>query len=337
MADRTPEPETGPEGELPGARGELSQGVLTALRGPVGGPVPHPGGARAADPFGDDLHLALYLCYELHYRGFRGVDAAWEWEPGLLGLRAAMEGRFLAALRERTAGHPDLDEALDELLVEPVDGAGVSHFLMDEGELWQLREYAAQRSLYHLKEADPHAWVIPRLRGRAKAAFVAVEFDEFGGGRAERVHARLFADLMADLGLDTAYGRYLGAAPAEMLATVNLMSLLGLHRAHRGALVGHFATVEVTSSPGSRRLAEAMRRTGAGPAAEHFYAEHVTADAVHEQIVRRDVIGGLLADEPSLAPDMAFGIAATTWLEDRLAERLLTAWRSGSTSLLAPL
>jgi hypothetical protein len=101
--------------------------------------------------------------------------------------------------------------------------------------------------------------------------------------------------------------------------------------------VGHFATVEVTSSPGSRRLAEAMRRTGAGPAAEHFYAEHVTADAVHEQIVRRDVIGGLLADEPSLAPDMAFGIAATTWLEDRLAERLLTAWRSGSTSLLAPL
>lgn len=39
----------------------------------------------------------------------------------------------------------------------------------------------------------------------------AVEFDEFGGGRADRVHARLFADLMADLGLDTTYGRYLGS------------------------------------------------------------------------------------------------------------------------------
>ncbi|UYQ60335.1 iron-containing redox enzyme family protein [Streptomyces peucetius] len=337
MADRTPDPRTGPEGELPGARGELSQGVLTALRGAAGGPVPDPGGARGADPFGDDLQLALYLCYELHYRGFRGVEAAWEWEPGLLGLRAAMERRFLEALRERTAGHPGVYDALDELLVEPVDGTGVSYFLRDEGQLWHLREYAAQRSLYHLKEADPHAWVIPRLRGRAKAAFVAVAFDEFGGGRAERVHARLFAGLMADLGLDTAYGRYLDAAPAEMLAAVNLMSLLGLHRAHRGALVGHFATVEVTSSPGSRRLAEAMRRTGAGPAAEHFYAEHVTADAVHEQIVRRDVIGGLLADEPSLAPDMAFGVAATNWVEDRLGDRLLAAWRNGSTSLRAPL
>ncbi|MFJ8074471.1 iron-containing redox enzyme family protein [Streptomyces sp. NPDC096176] len=320
-------------GELPHARGELSQGVLEALRGPVGGPLPPPDSARRADPLGDDLQLALYLCYELHYRGFRGVEPAWEWEPELLRLRAAMERRFLGEVRDRVAGHADVHDALDELLVEPVDGTGVSYFLKDEGELWQLREYAAHRSLYHLKEADPHAWVIPRLRGRAKAAFVAVEFDEFGGGRAERVHARLFAELMTDLGLDPAYGRYIDAAAAQMLANVNLMSLFGLHRAHRGALVGHFATVEVTSSPGSRRLAEAMRRTGAGPAAEHFYAEHVTADAVHEQIVRRDVVGGLLADEPELAPDMAFGIAATTCLEDRLTDHLLGAWRTGASSL----
>ncbi|WP_374984608.1 iron-containing redox enzyme family protein [Streptomyces fradiae] len=338
MPDRVPPQAEGPvEGEPPPARGEVSRGLLEALRGPAGGPVPVPGGVRTADPLGDDLQLALYLCYELHYRGFEAVDPAWEWDPGLLALRGAVEERFLGELRARTEGHADVAEALDALLVEPVDGAGVSHFLRDEGELWHLREYAAQRSLYHLKEADPHAWVIPRLRGRAKAAFVAVEYDEFGGGHADRVHARLFADLMADLKLDTRYGRYLDHAPAEMLANVNLMSLLGLHRARRGALVGHFATVEVTSSPGSRRLAEAMRRTGAGRAAEHFYAEHVTADAVHEQIVRRDVIGGLLADEPGLARDVAFGIAATVLLEDRLGERLLAAWREGSTSLRKPL
>ncbi len=78
---------------------------------------------------------------------------------------------------------------------------------------------------------------------------VAVEFDEFGAGRAEDVHARLFADLMGDLGLDARYGHYLDAAPAQALATVNLMSLFGLHRRLRGALVGHFATVEITSSP----------------------------------------------------------------------------------------
>ncbi|WP_037851134.1 iron-containing redox enzyme family protein [Streptomyces sp. NRRL S-340] len=321
--------------DLPPARGPVSAAVREYLRGT--GPLPRAEDAEAAAAYGDDLQLALYLCYELHYRGFAGVPPEREWDPGLLGVRAALERRFLGALRADATVHTRLDDALADLLVEPVDGTGVSHFLRDEGELWQVREYAAQRSLYHLKEADPHAWVLPRLWGRAKAAMAAVEFDEYGGGRAERVHARLFADLMRDLGLDTTYGRYLDAAPAEALATVNLMSLLGLHRELRGALVGHFAAVEITSSPGSRRLAEAMRRTGAGAAAAFFYDEHVEADAVHEQVVRHEVIAGLLEEEPHLAADVAFGIDATGHLEDRLGDRLLADWRAGRSSLRVPL
>jgi hypothetical protein len=320
---------------LPAARGPLSAAVREYLLRT--GPLPPAGAVAGAPAYGDDLQLALYLCYELHYRGFTGVSPDREWDPDLLRVRAALEHRFLTALRADTPVHDTVDDALAELLVEPVEGTGVSHFLCDEGELWHLREYAAQRSLYHLKEADPHAWVLPRLWGRAKAAMAAVEFDEYGGGRPDRVHARLFANLMTDLGLDTTYGRYLDAACAETLATVNLMSLLGLHRSLRGALVGHFATVEITSSPGSRRLAEAMRRTDAGPAAAYFYDEHVEADAVHEQVVRHDVIGGLLDEEPHLAADVAFGIGVTGLLEDRLAARLLTAWRAGRSSLHTPL
>ncbi|MFC7824159.1 iron-containing redox enzyme family protein [Streptomyces sp. NPDC057362] len=320
---------------LPTPRGPVSGAVGAHLRGT--GPLPAPEAVAAAPVYGDDLQLALYQCYELHYRGFAGVGPDLEWDPGLLGVRAALERRFLAALRADTPVHESVADAVGALLVEPVHGEGVSHFLRDEGELWQLREYAAQRSLYHLKEADPHAWVLPRLWGRAKAAMAAVEFDEYGGGRADRVHARLFADLMTDLGLDTTYGAHLDAASAECLATVNMMSLFGLHRSLRGALVGHFAAVEITSSPGSRRLAGAMRRTGAGPAAEHFYDEHVEADAVHEQIVRHEVIDGLLEQEPHLAADVVFGIDATGYLDDRFGARLLADWRAGRSSLRTPL
>ncbi|GGX87915.1 iron-containing redox enzyme family protein [Streptomyces minutiscleroticus] len=320
---------------LPEPRGELSGAVVRALRGGDLGPWP----ATVGDPYGDDLQLALYLLYELHYQGFDGVPDDREWDPALLGARRTLERRFLDALRADVPHDGDAEGALAGLLVEPVghDENSVSHHLKRDGELWQLREYAALRSLYHLKEADPHAWVIPRLRGRAKAAMVAIEFDEFGGGRPEEIHAQLFADLMTDLGLDTTYGHYLEAAPAEALATVNLMSLFGLHRALRGALVGHFASVEVTSSPGSRRLAEALRRAGAGPAAQRFYDEHVEADAVHEQVVRRDVVGGLLADEPHLEADIAFGVHATGHLEDRLGAHLLRAWRQGRSALRVPL
>ncbi|MEU5417927.1 iron-containing redox enzyme family protein [Streptomyces sp. NPDC001407] len=326
--------------ERPLGRGELSAALLDALTYEPEqghGKLPGPAATEPADPYGDDLQLALYICYELHYRGLDGVPDAWEWDPELLRLRAALERRFLDRLRADVPAGGDVAAALEGLLTEPADGTGPSHFLQDEGEPWHLREYAAHRSLYQLKEADPHAWAIPRLTGRAKAAFVAVEYDEFGAGRADRVHARLYAGLMRDLGLDDTYGHYLGHAPAATLATVNVISLFGLHRALRGSLVGHFATVEITSPPGARRLVKAMERLGAGPAAAHFYAEHVEADAVHEQLVRREVIGDLLRREPELAADVAFGIAATEWLEERFGASLLSAWRAGESSLRLPL
>ncbi|MFG2887957.1 iron-containing redox enzyme family protein [Streptomyces sp. NPDC048248] len=319
---------------VPRARGTLSAGLFAALASPQQAP-PDVREAATADPYGEDLHLALYVLYELHYRGFADVAEDREWDPALMPLRRALEERFLGALRADVPVDRSTDEVFGELLVEPTDHRdSVAHHLEHNGELWQIREYAALRSLYHLKEADPHAWVIPRLRGRAKAGMVAIEYDEFGAGRAENIHAQLFAELMTDLGLDTEYGHYVEAAPAPALAVVNVMTLFGLHRALRGALVGHFACVEVTSSPGSRRLAAAMRRTGAGPAAERFYAEHVEADAVHEQVVRREVIGGLLAEEPRLNSEVAFGADATVHLENQLASHLLRAWRAGQSALL---
>jgi hypothetical protein len=329
--------------ELPSPRGELSAAVLEALSTPPPARLPSSLGAavEGADPYGDDLQLALYVCYELHYRGFAGVSAEWEWDPDLLRLRAGLERVFLAALRRDTLSGTDADSdvaaALDPLLVEPAEGGGVSDFLLREGEWWQMREYIAHRSVYHLKEADPHAWVIPRLDGQAKASLVAVEYDEFGGGRAERAHARLFADLMAGAGLDPSYLRYLDDVPAPIVAGVNLMSLCGLHRALRGALVGHFAAAEISTAPSARKMARALERMGAAPECVLFFTEHIEADAVHEQVMRRDVIGDLLAREPELAADVVFGIRATELLEERLAGHLLDAWRAGTTSLRRPL
>ncbi|MEV4017325.1 iron-containing redox enzyme family protein [Nonomuraea angiospora] len=316
------------EPKLPRARGPLSAGVISALT--FGEPAPRVG---SADPLGDDLQLALYLCYELHYRGFAGVSGEREWDPELLRMRGELEGLFLAALKGETAGGDDVIAVLEELLVEPIDARGVSHHLRDDGELWQVREYIVHRSIYHLKEADPHAWAIPRLQGKAKASLVAVEFDEFGGGRAERMHAQLFADLMDELGLDSSYGAYLEVAPAEMLAVVNMMSMFGLHRSLRGALVGHFAAAEITTAPSARRMAQGLTRLGVDPL---FFTEHIEADAVHEQVLRRDVIGDLLHREPGLAADVVFGVQATDWLEGRFGELVLGRWQSGRSSLLVP-
>jgi hypothetical protein len=166
---------------------------------------------------------------------------------------------------------------------------------------------------------------------------VSVEHDEYGAGNPDRMHARLFAEMMGSLGLSTAYGHYLDAASAETLAEVNFMSLCGLHRRLRGALVGQFATVELTSSPGSERLVRAMRRLGCPEQAVAFYDEHVEADAVHEQMVRLGVVAPLLAAEPELARDIVFGVRASSFLADRFGALLLDSWTRGRPTLRRPL
>ncbi|WP_328407392.1 iron-containing redox enzyme family protein [Nocardia sp. NBC_00403] len=316
---------------LPRPRGPLSRAVVDLLGGRTGAAIAV--NPDDVDPYGEDLQLALNMCYELHYQGFESVDPGWEWDPGLLGFRAELEHRFLAALRRDVAGGQELKEELDALLLEPIDSTGVSQHLRDHGEWWQVCEYFVHRSIYHHKEADPYAWVIPRLRGQAKASLVAVEFDEFGGGRGDRIHARLFADLLAGAGLASGYLYYLNVVPAPMLAVVNMMSLFGLHRDLRGALVGHFASVEIASPPGARRMVDALERLDADPACVLFYTEHVEADAVHEQVMRRDVIENLLTQEPELTASVVFGIQATNLLEDRFAEQVLGSWQSGHSSL----
>jgi Iron-containing redox enzyme len=322
---------------LPEARGPLSAAVLGALRGwPAA--TPH---LDEADPYGDDLQLALYCCYELHYRGFADIEPDREWDVGVLGLRAELERVYETALRKDVPAADgtvaEVTAELDALVVEQVQGRGPSWHLRRDGELWQLREYVAHRSLYHLKEGDPQAFVIARLDGPAKAALVSVEHDEYGAGNPDRMHARLFAEMMGSLGLSTAYGHYLDAASAETLAEVNFMSLCGLHRRLRGALVGQFATVELTSSPGSERLVRAMRRLGCPEQAVAFYDEHVEADAVHEQMVRLGVVAPLLAAEPELARDIVFGVRASSFLADRFDALLLDSWTRGRPTLRRPL
>ncbi|WP_025351083.1 iron-containing redox enzyme family protein [Nocardia nova] len=320
----------GGESRLPIPRGPLSGTVDAMLRGAS---VPGAADVDAADPYGDDLQLALHTCYELHYGGFESVDPGWEWNPGLLGLRSRLEGRFLSALRRDVAGGADLDAEFAALVTEPAEPRGVGGFLLEEGHWWQVCEYFAHRSIYHLKEADPYIWVVPRLRGTAKAGLVAVAFDEFGAGRGEDIHARLFADLLAGAGLDDGYLGYLDVTSAPMLAVVNMMSLFGLHRELRGALVGHFADVEIGSPPAARRMVDTLRRLDAHPACVRFYTEHVEADAVHEQVMRSDVIGDLVAREPELTASVVFGIQATELLEGRFGDAVLDCWTSGRSSL----
>lgn len=323
-----------PRGPLTAAlRTDLTSGTLAAATVDLA----EAAAAAAADPLrDDDLQLALAVCYELHYRGFDDVAETWEWHPELLRLRAFLERAHTAALRALAGAVAVPGEPVDRQLAALVaadDGPSLSTFMARRGSLEQWREYLTLRSVYHLKEADPHTFALPRLSGRAKAAMVEIQADEYGGGSAARMHSELFAGMMRDLGLDDGYGALWNDAPAVAFASVNTMSLFGLHRRWRGAALGHLACVEMTSSEPSRRYAAGLRRLGFTAATAVFYDEHVEADAVHEQIAAVDMCGSLVAAEPALVPDVLFGAACSLAMDGLAAAHLLGAWSSGRSAL----
>jgi len=326
-------------GPLPAPRGRWTEWLFETLRRPVR-VVSVPSGPVGDPLLDDDACLALYVLYELHYRGFDGVAEEWEWEPSLLAVRRELEEVLLARLREiihlDSAAVADVSAGL-VAIAESGGGRSLSRFLATEGSVGQLREFAVHRSAYQLKEADPYTFAIPRLAGSAKAAMVEVQADEYGQGRERDMHQNLFGLTMRALGLVTRYGAYLNLLPATTLASVNVMSLFALHRRWRGAAVGHLALFEMTSVEPMGRYSQALRRLGFGPVARHFFEVHVVADAHHEQVAAHALAGGLARQDPRLSGDILFGARAAMALEALFADAVLDAWEQGRTSLRAPL
>ncbi|WP_051297587.1 iron-containing redox enzyme family protein [Brevibacterium album] len=334
----------------PESRGPLSAELIALLSSdgePAGADAvrtaAHASAAASADVLRDeDLQLSLFLLYQLHYGPEEWVRGDREWHPGLLAARAVLERALEDELRARIAPPAELPgsgAALADLLFSMTADAArptLATWFSRRADEAQLREFLVHRSLYTLREADPHSWAIPRLRGRAKAALVEIQADEYGGGRPDRVHAEIFARTMRGLGLDSRPEAYLDLVPAGTLLPMNAMSMFGLNRRLRGAIVGHLAAFEMTSSIPNRHYSRAFGRLGWGSDVREYFDEHVEADAVHEQIAARDLAGGLADEEPALVPDIVFGAAACLFVDDLAGAHLLTRWQAGASSLRCP-
>ncbi len=310
---------------IPKPRGPLSEALFAAWRLPADDLSAKLDVRPESD---DDAAIALWASYQLHYGGFEEVDEDLEWHPDVVRLRASLELDLERRLRARYGGHEqDGDFAADFFsYVESHDGRSIAAHVQSDADAEQVRDLLRVRSVYHLGEADPISWVVPRLSARPKAALMELLYDEYGSGDPNRLHSHLFALGMEASGLRTEYGAYVDEAPLEILEQNNAMSLFGLHRRHRGAALGHFAAFEATSSMPSRRMVLGLERLGFPDEMVRYYSEHVEADSVHEQLAVRVLCGPLVKEEPELAADVFFGAFTCLDLEDRVAGHLLDVW-----------
>ncbi|MFB4349929.1 iron-containing redox enzyme family protein [Microbacterium sp. CR_7] len=325
------------------ARGPISEAVLGRLRGHTD--TAPADAARAALPAvtdairDDDVQLSLFLLYASSYGSLPGLDPDLEWDAELIAARRILEESFETALRAQVpqpeSPAPTVDAVGRALfaLAAADTGPSLSRYVAKKATREQIPEMFIQRSIYTLREADPHSWAIPRLQGRAKAALVEIQADEYGGGRPDRVHAEIFARAMRGMGLDDTYGAYVDDAPAITFASHNLMSMFGLNRRLVGAIVGHLAAYEMTSSIPCRLYADGLRRLGYPEDVTDYFDEHVEADAVHEQIAGRDLAGALAEDHPELLDDIMFGASACLTVDGWMGGHVLDAWQRGESSL----
>ena len=314
--------------QVPHARGPLSAWVRDVLVGVDPGDAPDvPEDALTGN---EDAQLALWMAYELHYRGFDDVSPDAEWDLGILALRRQLERRFEEQLRAATASaevpwDTDVGEVLLDL-AQSADGPSIALRLQRDATVDQMRDYLSQRSIVQLKESDPHSFVLGRLDGAAKVALAELQYDEYGGGRPGRLHAALYAQALRAAGLDPQYGAYIEQASAVTLASVNVMSMFAFNRRLRGASMGHLAIFEATSSLPCRRISRGLERLGFPEDVRAYFDEHVEADAVHEHVVAHDICGCMVAAEPDLRDDVIFGALVCLHMDDLVACDFLQRW-----------
>lgn len=308
---------------LPRPRGDLSAAAVAALTGAL----PWDRLVRVNASSDEDALLTAWISHELHHRGFAEFEDA-EWTPELIAVRLDVERDLEARLRERAVGHMPESADADTLLafVRDDPGRSLATYVQRSATAEQVRELLWFRTVYHLKEADPTTWTLPRLPAPARAALAELQYDEYGAGRPERLHAGLFGEGLRACGIDAGENAAIDEVPVEVLEMNVALTMFGLQRRLRGAAVGHLVAFEASSSGPSRRMARGLRRLGFPEQMAAYYDEHIEADAVHEQTAARFIAGSLIEAEPHLADDVAFGVFTCLDLEDRFAAAMFRRW-----------
>lgn len=325
MPTNTPTTAGGRTPPFPLARGPLSQWVINSLYGRRG-TMPRVVGF---DAFGDDAQLALYLSYEPHFGPLEHFPEADEWDLQRLAFGQLLEAAFERALRdsvEPVRRDREIPAILHQL-IEDDDNPSLSRHMEARGTLAEMRDIVMHRSAYQLKEGDAHTFAIPRLGGRAKQLLVGIQAGEYGADAAGRkTHAQLFAETMEGLGLSGVPNSYINDLPGSAFAISNLVSMFGLNRRLRGALVGHLAIFEMTSVEPMRRYASGVERLGLGPDVSRFYRVHTVADVEHETMAV-ELATEIAATEPGMRNDVIFGAQCVLEIERRFAATLFQKWQ----------
>ena len=198
----------------------------------------------------EDLQLALYCCYELHYQGFDQSAMTGSGIPLFSKVRASSRRRSKEDSEQRFRMKRHRGRRGARCAVATEWGRLVSRFrdgYLEHGNRFHVEGDRNATVRLPAQGGRPPHWAIPRRSGRAKAAIVSIQSDEYGNGYTEAMHSSLFADAMRALDLDPTYWRVSRSPAGRDVGHDEPHLNVRPAPPSRGALVGHLASFEMNS------------------------------------------------------------------------------------------
>jgi len=215
------------------------------------------------------------------------------------------ERNAVAVLTRDVPTEPTAFLAWFENLVHVGPGQGDSLFpwLAHHADLESIRWFIKQEAAGEAGFDDLVALSQLRLPAGPKLEMARNYWDEMGRGRLEGMHGPMLDRAVEELGVvpdpdETVW---------ESLALANLMLALAASRRYAYQSIGALGVVELTAPGRVSRVNEGLCRLGVSPTGRRYFQLHAGLDVRHSEAWNREVLGPLVARDPSCAVAIAEG------------------------------
>jgi len=250
-----------------------------------------------------------------HYKNERSVYLQWirdriedvwqAWELAQLDVAHLQQLDVKQALIER--GDADLDPEITEN----------KRYLREEMTVDGYRHLLAIASLDGLVEASRMSRILGGASNEVQATLIRVLLEEYGNGRLSRKHSTFFAQMMAELGLNTEPEAYFDSVPWEVLACINHNFLLTECKRHFLRYNGGLTYFEIAGPSIYTDYMLAAERLKLSDSAMGYWELHIREDERHGQWMLQQAALPLAELYPQDAWELVLGYDQEKWLGDR--------------------
>jgi Iron-containing redox enzyme len=203
-------------------------------------------------------------------------------------------------------------------------------YLREQMTAEEYRCLLAIASLDGLVEASRMSRILGGASNEVQAMLIRVLMEEYGNGRLSRKHSTFFAQMMAELGLDTKPEAYLDLVPWEVLACINHNFLLTECKRHFLRYNGGLTYFEIAGPTIYTDYMMAAQRLNLSETAMGYWELHIREDERHGQWMLHNVALPLAEQYPNEAWELVLGYDQEKWMGDRAGAAVIQTIQTSS-------